>query len=40
MAMVRSKYLLGSDVHWSAFNSTSTSIAKAKRFAQAPVSAA
>ena len=37
LAMVRSRYLLGSDVHWSAFNSTSTSIDKAKRFAQGPV---
>lgn len=37
LAMVRSKYLLGSDVHWSAFNSTSTSIEKAKRFAHEPV---
>ena len=38
MAMVRSRYLLGIDVHWSAFNSTSTGIDKAKRFAQGPVS--
>lgn len=37
LAMVKSKYLLGSDVHWSAFNSTSTNIAKTKQFAQAPV---
>jgi hypothetical protein len=37
LAMVRSKYLLGGDVHWSAFNSTSTDVDKAKRFAQGPV---
>jgi hypothetical protein len=37
LAIVRSKYLLGGDVHWSAFNSTTTNIDKAKRFAQGPV---
>jgi hypothetical protein len=37
LAMVRGRYLMGSDVHWSAFNSTSTNIDKAKRFAQGPV---
>jgi hypothetical protein len=37
LAMIRSKYLLGGDVHWSAFNSTSTDVDKAKRFAQGPV---
>jgi hypothetical protein len=37
LAIVRSKYLLDGDVHWSAFNSTTTNIDKAKRFAEGPV---
>ena len=36
LATVRDKYRKGVHVHWSAFTSTSTDIARAKRFAQGP----